>query len=479
MIPTEIENEIIALINNGTFAKNIDAYGNQLGAKITRLEARFNAFTALPEGSTSGDGELMDARTGYDGYTHINAGTAIREQYKELFTEYQEIMSTVCDVSKSNIIKILKVVRVTEQDTMTIEYDREKDVLVFNGNTNVVTKFDVYVDGGAIDNTEYPLYIMFDTNFVKEQGITSGLEFTFTDGTTRGPVYSNVNHFHELTDTGKKLAKITFVFAAGYRFNNMVTRFYTAHHVNGSFEVYQAKYTPKDGFERPPMTGKKILTYGDSMVGQNIWQPVAANLLNCTIIEYGFGGYPLALAQNPVTGGGYGLAMDYQIENLITKITEEQPDILLIMGGTNDWGFDGAGNQSEWNEIHLGDVHELTITTYKGGLCRIVREVLTAFPNLDVFIMSPIGGTTRQAGKNLTEQPKNNIGYVMSDFAEAARETARFLGVGFIDTFACGITVYNSSAYISDGVHLKRETGGPKVGQYVANNLLNHYTLKM
>ncbi len=43
--------------------------------------ARINQFTALAEGSTTGDAELMDIRVDYYGVTHENAGTAVRSQF--------------------------------------------------------------------------------------------------------------------------------------------------------------------------------------------------------------------------------------------------------------------------------------------------------------------------------------------------------------------------------------------------------------
>lgn len=55
--------------------------------------ARVNAFTAMAEGSTTGDAELIDARVDYEGKTHANVGTAVREQVGAVNKLAEGIMS--------------------------------------------------------------------------------------------------------------------------------------------------------------------------------------------------------------------------------------------------------------------------------------------------------------------------------------------------------------------------------------------------
>ena len=50
--------------------------------EISVLRSRMDTFAKLPNGSTSGDAELMDIRTGADGTVYENAGSAVREQIK-------------------------------------------------------------------------------------------------------------------------------------------------------------------------------------------------------------------------------------------------------------------------------------------------------------------------------------------------------------------------------------------------------------
>ncbi len=104
-IPENIEAEIFAQINFGSFDKQIDNHTKELTAEIAQTEmaltqevaaaeARFetevnelnrtltsrvdNLLGSVTAGSTTGDAELIDGRTGADGVTHSNIGEAIR-----------------------------------------------------------------------------------------------------------------------------------------------------------------------------------------------------------------------------------------------------------------------------------------------------------------------------------------------------------------------------------------------------------------
>lgn len=57
---------------------------NQTKAQMDNIQKRMNAFTALKEGSTTGDAELTDIRVAYDGREYGNAGEAVREQASDI-----------------------------------------------------------------------------------------------------------------------------------------------------------------------------------------------------------------------------------------------------------------------------------------------------------------------------------------------------------------------------------------------------------
>ena len=114
-ISTEVSNRKTA---DNDLSSQISSVNSALNTEVSdrknadnALTARMDTFTSLANGSTTGDAELADIRVKADGTTASNAGTAVREQIKEVnsnIDSLKEDISTYANgISYSEVIEIL------------------------------------------------------------------------------------------------------------------------------------------------------------------------------------------------------------------------------------------------------------------------------------------------------------------------------------------------------------------------------------
>lgn len=140
-----------------------EALSNQ-DLNIAALVSRMDSFTTLAEGSTTGDAELIDARTGADGTIYKNAGTAIREQIDFAVKGYKDVQYPGGDVDIiipvdfsviSNIFEISHdAITWTSATSLAIQYkvdpnDSWADILRKSGNQAAMTPTKFWVNPSA------------------------------------------------------------------------------------------------------------------------------------------------------------------------------------------------------------------------------------------------------------------------------------------------------------------------------------------
>lgn len=108
-VQEEINNKLDEMSKNGELTELIGVYVQpfieQQNNKISVLEKRMDTFTSLPNGSTSGDAELIDIRvpaTGFNnGNTYPTAGDAVRGQVEYLLNILKNNINLVRDLPEN------------------------------------------------------------------------------------------------------------------------------------------------------------------------------------------------------------------------------------------------------------------------------------------------------------------------------------------------------------------------------------------
>lgn len=104
IIPDEVDKTVNYYIDNGTFEEDIDRKYSEIKEEFNTFENRVNNLLgSVTEGSTSGDAELIDARTDYSGQTYNNVGEAVRTVTKANFIRHRNFVQGAYGFSRWNI----------------------------------------------------------------------------------------------------------------------------------------------------------------------------------------------------------------------------------------------------------------------------------------------------------------------------------------------------------------------------------------
>lgn len=124
-----------------------------------------------------------------------------------------------------------------------------------------------------------------------------------------------------------------------------------------------------------------------------------------------------------------------------TKVTD-----VSIFYGTNDFtGSNTIGTISLTNE---------DITTTVGGLNKGIKDLLTAFPHLKVYIITPYHRFIDSGLTQDSDLVPNSIGKYLIEYVDAIKEISAMNHLPCFDFYRSGqFSKYNHSLYFDDGVH--------------------------
>lgn len=185
--------------------------------------------------------------------------------------------------------------------------------------------------------------------------------------------------------------------------------------------------------------GKKLTTYGDSITNFGGWQDIIVNTLGLsTHVNCGKAGSTICL-----NGTTYmSLCDDARISALPVDT-----DILLIMGGTNDFSSNKEiGEQKYDNEDG---------NTFFGALNIIAKKVITQCPKAKIFYMSIYAGRYTYIDGWSEDMMVNTAGCTIYDYRDAIKKCAYMHGFPFIDIIGnMGANRYNAEKYFGkDGAY--------------------------
>ena len=246
--------------------------------------------------------------------------------------------------------------------------------------------------------------------------------------------------------------------------------------------------------EKPLLSGRKVVVFGDSIIGMSRDQTsvpaCAAAYTGAEVYNVGFGGCRMAVhpsvgyaafsmwaLADAVASGDYS-SQDEQAPNgsdyfpeqlaLLKSINFSDVDMIVIHYGTNDFAanvtIDNASDHDDYN-------------TLCGALRYSIEKLLGAYPKLLIYVSLPVyrfwtSGSTVTYAETYTNSNDNTL----PEFVEALRNVAAEYNLPVIDGYyGLGINKYNAATFLGDGTHYN-VTGRERFGRYIGQNLITPQT---
>ena len=234
------------------------------------------------------------------------------------------------------------------------------------------------------------------------------------------------------------------------------------------------------------LAGRKVVVFGDSIIGmtrdQTSVPAYVAAYTGAEVYNVGFGGCRMAV--HPTSGyaafsmwaladavaSGSFTTQDAQASSgsdyfpaqlaLLKTIDFSAVDMIVIHYGTNDFAANVAvDNTSDDNDT----------ATLCGALRYSLRKLMTAYPQIRIFVSVPIYRKWDSTG---AETYTNSSGKKLRDFCNALAGVADEFNCPVIDGYkALGINVVNDAAFSSDGTHLN-DHGRRALGECIGGHLI-------
>lgn len=241
-----------------------------------------------------------------------------------------------------------------------------------------------------------------------------------------------------------------------------------------------------------PLKGRTIANFGDSIFG-NTRPPLdlsskIAGYTGATVYNCAFGGcrmgphsghwdaFSMYRLADAIAGGDYSVqdeAINYEDRTsyaeeplaVIKSIDFSTLDILTIAYGTNDF----TGN----NPIDNAE-NPLDTSTVCGALRYSIEALLTAYPQLHIFILLPTYRYWNDDGGAFAEDSDahvNSLGKTLVEYVDALAGVAKAYKLPVIDNYNdLGVNKQNREKYLADGTH-HTQAGLELLAEHIAHAL--------
>lgn len=196
--------------------------------------------------------------------------------------------------------------------------------------------------------------------------------------------------------------------------------------------------------------GKKINFLGDSITeghgtsgAEHIYWNVLAQNTGAIVRGYGIGGTRIARQQHPMEPP----AREDRYFRLRVDEMDPDADMVVVFGGTNDWGHGDAP---------LGDFDNRSDDTFYGAVHNLCLALVEKYPTATIVFMTPL-----HRYRVIDEPYVNNRGLrragTMADYRCAIREVAGYYGLPVLElekvTGMQPAVDHIAKRYMPDGLH--------------------------
>jgi lysophospholipase L1-like esterase len=196
-------------------------------------------------------------------------------------------------------------------------------------------------------------------------------------------------------------------------------------------------YTSNWQYLTPFMASPPVLKWasdGDSITGEDYWQPAVAKALNIINTNLGIAGTTVSFTGSTDTTA---MCSNYRIGRIPSGT-----NIITLLGGTNDWA----------QNIALGDTSSSDSTTFCGALNIWVKKVITKFPTARIFLLTTTYGELyAKVPSPWVNAYTNTLGLTTRDYANAVKLIGQRNSIPVIDLNEdCGWNTYNIRTFLQD-----------------------------